>query len=162
MQIVIDGCDGVGKSSLASALANTNGLGYLHFTSDDKQNFNFYHQVLDKKKYVYDRGPISDLVYPHVFNRQKGLTYNEVKRLIINKHNVLFIILYDTKENITKRLKDDEYEKIRDNVDYINCKYKTIGFELSGYQNVKCINIYGLSQIDVFLKVDKIIGNYYE
>lgn len=160
MQIVIDGCDGVGKSTLAKSLVTKYDLGFLHFTSEDKQNYIFYDNILKKKNYVYDRGPLSELVYPYVFKRKAKMSMMDVVKLVEDNKQTVFIILIDQPNKIIKRMKDDEYKEVKKHSHYINNKFAVIGFELGDYPNVMTFDV--TDKDSLFSDVERTVLDYYE
>lgn len=133
MKIIIEGCDGVGKSSVAEILAERLGLDVVHFTGDDPKNFNFYYQTALKENVVYDRHTIGELVYPKVFGRKPQINMSEAQT-VINESGAHFFVLtadlYEICDRILDRGVQTECEKIIDNIEYINAKFVTLAYEL--------------------------------
>lgn len=163
MQIVIDGCDGVGKTTIAKHLTNKFNLGYLHFTQYDKSTIYFYKTMIQKKNYVYDRGAASELVYPTVFNRDKKIKQISFEHMVSSNPGVLFIFLYGNESSIVKNLKENEHKVIRMNIDYINSKFKTIYYELNHLPNVIGVDIDKFSTISQLVHyVERFVKEFYE
>lgn len=162
MQIVIEGCDGVGKTTIAKYLVTKFKLGYLHFTGEDKKSKTFYNAMLYKKNFVYDRGAISELVYPNIYERFSRLDMTDVRSIVSKHSNVFFIVLYGNEQSIVKNLSSEESKTIKDNIDYINSKFKTIFYELRNNKNVIGINIDEFKNINELRKfvVEKVRGFY--
>ena len=77
MNIVIEGCDGTGKSTLAQFLASKLGLRYWHESSP--RNYEQYKQMLEYGGVVYDRFCYGQFVYNKP--EERLLTLDELKKL---------------------------------------------------------------------------------
>lgn len=128
MNIILEGCDGVGKSTLAEAIAHRIGADVVHLTRyspcDVKSCMS---RIVSSVPYVMDRSYISELVYSKVFNRTCALSEADVTELRYNisLHNVLEIILVCDKTELTRRLvaRNNEGPEIMDNVLHIQDAY---------------------------------------
>lgn len=140
MTIVIEGCDGTGKTSVAKVLAEKYGCDVVHMTGKDPADFEFYSQSLRKKNVIYDRNVLGELVYPYVFRRSKQLQQEEADRLVrfYKDHGVYFFVLTADAVTCAMRLtaRGNEDQKILDNISYILAKFKAVAFE------------YGIPEID--------------
>lgn len=128
MKIVLEGCDGVGKTSIAKILAERYGLDIVHMTSDDPKDFLFYDQSLRKENVIYDRNVIGERVYPHVFKRPFELLDSELTAIIDRHKDVHFFVITADDEEIRRRLHSRGYEndKIVENIELINTKFKLL------------------------------------
>lgn len=134
MKIVIEGCDGTGKTSVAKILAEKYGCDIVHMTGNDPKDYEFYNQSLRKEQVVYDRNVLGEFVYPYVFGRQKEVQYSELNTLMHFRRSigVHFFVLTANRETCKRRLiEKDEDIKIIQNIDYILAKFKTLAFEFN-------------------------------
>ena len=138
MKIVLEGCDGVGKTSVAKILAMKYGCDIVHMTGDDPKDYNFYNQSLRKENVIYDRNVIGERVYPLVFNREPELKRYELDLILESHTDVHFFVLTANADEIERRLKNrgNENENILKSLGYINAKFKTLAYE------------YGIHEID--------------
>lgn len=154
MKIVIEGCDGVGKTSIAKILAEKYGCDIVHMTSQDPGDYEFYKQSLRKENVIYDRNVLGEMVYPHVFNRQKKLAGVELREILHHfKKDVYFFVLTADPETIRLRLsrRGNEASEILESIDYINAKFKTLVYE------------YKLSEIDTTqMKIEDVANKIIE
>ena len=78
--VILDGCDGTGKTTLAKIIAAKYGWDICHCTGDDPKDYEFYRQTGKKQNVVWDRHTIGELIYPTVFNRKPELATAAVHR----------------------------------------------------------------------------------
>ena len=130
MEIIIEGCDGVGKTTLVNKLKKHYNIDSMHITSKDPNNYKFYKQLLKKKDIIYDRHFIGEMIYPSIFNRKQKLSNHKFKKLLkyCRKHNIKIIILTTSDSIISQRLyeRGNEHIKILQNIHDINLQFKNI------------------------------------
>lgn len=83
MKIILEGCDGTGKTTLAKILAEKYGLDICHCTQHDAKDYDFYRQTLRKENIVWDRHTLGELIYPKIFERKQEIG-TEDARLIMH------------------------------------------------------------------------------
>lgn len=118
MRIVIDGCDGCGKTTLVDKLVNRFGLDKVTMTKPGWKDIESYIQKKDLEQIVSDRSFISEFVYSRVYERDTQITpavFELLCRLYCdNDHPWLFFILTaDVKtimDRVNKRGTDTEVE----------------------------------------------------
>ena len=84
--ILLDGCDGAGKTTLAAALARRQGHAILHatLTPEGADLFAKYHALLAQPgRYVLDRSFISELVYGPIDRGYSRLTVAQAACLAV-------------------------------------------------------------------------------
>ena len=107
MKIILEGCDGTGKTTLAKILADRYGLDICHCTQDDPGDYEFYRQTLRKENVIWDRHTLGDLIYPKVFGRDQKIS-SEDARLLMH---------YAKEEGVTVLVLTTDIESIRDRID---------------------------------------------
>ena len=112
-KIIVEGCDGTGKTTLCKKLAEHYGLDIVHVTSKDPNDFEFYRQLLRKTNVVFDRHFVGELIYPEVYKREGKLTLPGAwyLRNLCMEEKVVPIILTTSLEEIRKRLQVRGEEK---------------------------------------------------
>ena len=125
MRIIIDGNDGVGKTTLAKRLQqDLNIKSYIHLSYNDPTNYLFYATVAKKTDVIFDRSFIDEPIYEEVLKRPANLNDNEISKLydILKELDYIVIICYaDNKNN-----KEDEYKEIKDNEKYIDRYFEKV------------------------------------
>lgn len=157
VKIIIDGCDFTGKTTLINALRiyfTSDKLSYLHFSYNDRRDYEFYNTILDKKNFIADRHFLDEAIYPEVFNRVSCLSENEFETLInkCKNENIKIIILTCSNEELEKRSKQrgNEEEEVLNNLIHINNKF----IELAKQYNLQVFDttINSLSDIMEYIK----------
>lgn len=125
--IILEGADGVGKTTMAKILANKYGMDICHCTQHDAADYNFYRQTLRKENVIWDRHTLGELIYPKVFGRQQQIS-TEDARLILHyakQEGVKVFVLTCNEMTIEQRLceRGNEHPKILDNIGYINSQF---------------------------------------
>lgn len=133
MRVIIEGADGVGKSTFAKKVADKYNLSLVHFTNNDPRDLNFYYQSLRKNNFIYDRHFLSEMIYPKIFNRPQQLKEYEFKYLLEKSKEL------DTKiiivNNYDFELKKFEENVIKKNINLIKDDY----LKLAGEYNIPVI-----------------------
>lgn len=155
MRIILEGCDGVGKTTLAKLLANEYGLDICHCGKSDPCDYDFYRQSVRKDNVVWDRHTIGELIYPRVFERVPQLG-TEDARLVISYAKELktkiFVLTTDIEE-IKRRLfvRGGEDQKIYDNLRWINDQFLFYANQYS----IPIIDTSKLTMAEIFAMVEK-------
>lgn len=103
MNIVIEGCDGTGKSTLAKFLADRFGLYYWHESSP--RSFDEYCQMLKAGGVVFDRFCFGQFVYNEIPDRKMNdQALRTLVRDVFPETNTLLIYVDCSTEEIIKRL----------------------------------------------------------
>ena len=156
MKIVIEGCDGVGKTSVVNMLAKKYGCDVVHMTGDDPKDCEFYHQSLRKNNVIYDRNVIGEMVYPRIFGRQRELSHEQLADIINMHKDVHFFVLTANPVTIQMRLstRGTECPEILNSLDYINAKFKVLAYEYG----ITEIDTTQMTQNQVVEEIEKIIN----
>lgn len=103
MNIVIEGCDGTGKSTLAKFLAERFGLYYWHESAP--RSFDEYCQMLKAGGVVFDRFCFGQFVYNEIPDRKMNdQALRTLVRDVFPETNTLLIYVDCSTEEIIKRL----------------------------------------------------------
>lgn len=126
--IIIEGIDGVGKSTVASSLE---AFGYLiHHLKYDEKNENGFMNLLysDNGNLVLDRGFITEVVYGPVLRNFSRIDDASLQRLIneYGKNKTKIIYLTALKNDLLYRRKDDQedYEMLNKYYDELHRRYE--------------------------------------
>lgn len=144
MKVIIEGCDGTGKTTVAKLLADKYGLDICHCTRDDPSDFDFYRQTIRKENVVWDRHTIGELIYPSVFGR-KGMISPEDARIILaygREAGAKVLVLTSPIDIIRNRLieRNNECKEVLDKLAWIDEQFRF-------YANRFCIPIIDTSKI---------------
>ncbi len=128
MKIILEGCDGTGKTTLAKILAEKYGLDICHCTQYDAKDYDFYRQTLRKENIIWDRHTLGELIYPEIFDRKQDIGVEDA-RLVMHyakEAGVIVLVLTCDSEIIKKRLLDrgtEDYRIIK-NSGYIDNQFR--------------------------------------
>ena len=128
MKIILEGCDGVGKTTLANILAVKYNLDVCHCTQYDASDYDFYRQTLRKENVVWDRHTLGELIYTSVFNRDPNIG-PEGARLLMHYaeiEKVKVFVLTANHDTIKERLlaRGNEHQNILDQYEWIDDQFK--------------------------------------
>lgn len=152
MNIIIEGCDGVGKSTLVEKLKKHYKVDSIRLSYKDPKDYNFYSRILDKTDCIFDRSFLSELVYSPVFGRECQLTEDEVSSLYLQAQKMKIFILNTDTDEIYRRLyrRGDEHYEIMKNIENIQQRF----IELSETFNIEVIDTSKMTLQDVIERVD--------
>lgn len=111
MKIILEGVDGVGKTSLALKLSKVFGLEYQH-DSAPRSYEEYWKELNNDIPRVYDRFFFGQFA-GYQSDKERLLTYPELYSLIQFSHDnsVMIIVCVDKVENISKRFKYNNSDK---------------------------------------------------
>ena len=104
MNVIIEGPDATGKTTLANYLIEKYGMEYRHLDATTPNDLQFHSGLLDKDNVVYDRFMCGEIVYPEIYHRPPKMTFEEVCQVMkkIVDNNDTFVILYASDINVLK------------------------------------------------------------
>ena len=128
MKIILEGCDGTGKTTLAKILADRYKLDICHCTQDDPGDYEFYRQTLRKENVIWDRHTLGELIYPKIFEREQKIGVEDARLLMhhAKEEGVLVIVLTAGIESIYNRIDErgNEDARVHDNLAYIDRQFR--------------------------------------
>ena len=162
--LIIEGIDGVGKTTLVEHLQSY-GMKKYHFDYDSKNMdlFSKYMKVLleDDSELVLDRSFISEMVYGPVIRNKCKLSLEDYTKLLITYKNAGAKIIYLTapKDVLLKRRNDEksDYEVIANHYEELNKKYDEIMEYSSKFIDVIAINTHEVNIEQVRSQVKKLV-----
>lgn len=154
--IVIEGLDGVGKTTLVDYFVNM-GMRKYHFDYDAKNIdlFTKYMKVLNDETdtLVFDRSFISEMVYGPILRDNCKLSLDQYTSLLqeYKKHGTVIIYLTCPKDILLSRRVDDlkDYEIIDKYYASLNSKYDEIMEYSKDYIDVLQFDSHAMSKEDI-------------
>ena len=130
MRIIVEGADGVGKTTIVNYLAWLFDLEVIHIGSSDPNTYEWYSGLLEKDNVIFDRHFIGEMIYPYLFNRKGNLNNNKFE-LLYNKAIDLgyyFLVITADEDTIKQRLLDrgNEPNEVVKTFTYANAAFKAI------------------------------------
>lgn len=127
MKIILEGCDGTGKTTLAKLLADKYKLDICHCTQTDPADYEFYKQTARKDNVIWDRHTLGELVYPEVFDRMPKIGVEDARLTLAYAREAgakIFVLTADISE-IRQRLlrRGPEDPRIWNKLEWINEKF---------------------------------------
>lgn len=133
MNIIIEGTDGTGKSTLAKYLQDHFNLKYQHSSSETDNDFDYHFELLDSKEnVVLDRFQLGEIIYPMFTpERESKITLSQAV-MLSRMEDTLTIILYASDTSVLKERIHERGELYSPLYDAINELFKLLGetFEL--------------------------------
>lgn len=133
MKIYLDGCDGVGKSTLANYLSERFCIDKFCLTKDSEKSIDRYKSLTHLDNVVYDRTFLSEVVYPEIFGREEWLSENDIEYLLdcYRKEKCLIVICTASNETIRDRIlaRGVEFFEVIKNIANINTKYRELAMK---------------------------------
>ena len=127
MKVIVEGADGVGKSTIVNNLAKTYNCDIVQMTKWGSRRYTDYSAKLTLDNVIFDRSFLSEMVYKQAFGLQPELSFGEFDRLIHDAKGQQweFIILTAPVDVLTQRLinRGDEEDEIIKNIGFIDHLY---------------------------------------
>lgn len=129
MQIILDGCDGTGKTTISEKLANRLGCNIVRLTYAGDRSYQAYLDLMSCDNVVHDRSFISEMIYPKYFGRDSRLDSSIVPSLfrVIKSFGIKLFVLTAKPETILERIGkrgdefiDDATKFVQINQDYLD------------------------------------------
>ena len=158
--IIIEGTDGTGKSTIADYISKSYDFEYYHSSDKTPNNYNYHFELLSSDhKNVLDRFQIGEIIYPILFGRKSKLSLNQVLMLARTEDTHTLILYSSSEEFLYNRLKNRGDDDI-DNIEYVyqaNKLFKLVG-EFFDILDIP-VTLLDIAKDDLHGEVDKIIGN---
>lgn len=138
MNVIIEGPDATGKSTLANYINNTYGMRVHHSTSKTRNDYYYHADLLDYcENTVFDRFHIGEMVYPELYDRAGKLSNDDfyhISKKIIDNHDMLIILYSSDMSVLNSRFIDrgelDYIKEIEDqNKLFLKWVYVTMSYE---------------------------------
>jgi thymidylate kinase len=154
MRIILEGCDGTGKTTLAKKLQEKYGLDYVHVNRHDPTTHAFYTQTLFKTNVIWDRHFIGEMVYPAVFNRLPSLRMQQFESLLKQARDlkvVILILTADENQLIKSSKERFEYKEVVKNLLMIDNQFTAI----AEIYEIQMINVFEMTFDDIVKIIER-------
>ena len=164
MNIILEGPDATGKTTLAEKLRDKFGMTIHHSTSKTRNDLHYHIDLLDySNNVVFDRFHIGEMVYPEIYHRPGKLTideFNEINKRIIDNNDLLIVFTTSNINIINDRLIERGEESYIPEMEQQNELFSKIAQECKKlyYKNFYIIDI---SEPDAYNKLDIWIDEHY-
>lgn len=110
MNVILEGPDAAGKTTLAEKLQRKYGMTTHHSTSRTRNDLHYHIDLLDyRTNTVFDRFHLGEYVYPIIYNRSSKLTTEEsamIDKRIIDNNDLIIVFTTSNMEIINERLRE--------------------------------------------------------
>lgn len=161
MQIILEGPDGIGKSTISNYLLSIYDLDYIHNLPSDPNTLEFYLEQIKKPNCIMDRSSISELIYSYIYDRDCRMEWDDQIEFL--KHfNGYYIICYASNfEDLKTRFEArGDTDLVKKHIQELNAVYKVTAKTLSKmFNNVYDIDISTYNNKEMLInKIESIIG----
>ena len=165
MHIIIDGCDGCGKTTMTNRLVKEYNLDKVIMTKYGWKAVESYIEKAGLNNVVSDRSFISEYVYSQVYGRESEITNQVFDKLITlyesQKEPWIFVILNANVNVILNRVEKRGIDnEVKEEVEKKIEMYDNVAKKLLNLNNgnVMYIDTSDLSEIGVFHKIKEFIN----
>lgn len=158
MNIIIEGPDAVGKTTLAEKLKAKYGMNVIHLTSHTRNDYEMHIDLLDHcENTVFDRFHIGEMVYPIIYQRPGKLTSDEfikITKRIIDNNDLLIVMCTKDLDVLKKRLIERGEENYLKEIEQQNEQFIRHAWVIDAmeYYNFKVVDI---SEENAYEKLDE-------
>ena len=119
MNVILEGLDAAGKTTLAEKLRDKHGMSIIHSTAKTRNDLFYHLDLLDyRTNTVFDRFHVGEYVYPKVYKRDVKIDdegFAQIEKRIIDNNDMFIIFIASDMEIINKRLIErDEQEYLKE------------------------------------------------
>lgn len=143
MNIILEGPDGIGKTTLANKLVTNYNMNYNHFPSETLEN---HLNALYQGNTVFDRFHIGELVYPEIYGREPKFDFNggnKIMRAIVDNNDLLIIFITSDINILKDRLIQREEYNYLEEIEQQNQLFTKYAYIFSAweYSNMYVVDI---------------------
>lgn len=164
MNIILEGPDATGKTTLAEKLRDKYNMSIHHSTSKTRNDLYYHLDLLDyRSNTIFDRFHLGEAVYPTIYNRESKLFEDDIdtiNRRIIDNNDILIIFTCSNLNIIYDRLK----ERGEDSFIPEMAKQNELFTELAEYcsnLNYKNFYVIDIAEENAYDKLDEWIAEHY-
>lgn len=164
MNIIIEGPEAVGKTTLANKLKEKYKMNYEHLSSKTKNDYEFHKELLEKNNCIFDRFFLGELIYPKLYNREAKLNFNEALQLMnkIVENGDIFIVFFTSNINVLKeRIKERGNNELKylEEIEEQNKLFLQFGWIFEAYEYDKLLLV-DVSKEENYKYLDDFIEHY--
>lgn len=165
MNVILEGPEAVGKTTLAEKLRDKFNMTIVHSTSSTRNDLGYHLDLLDyRKNTVFDRFHVGETVYPIVYKRDPKIKDDEFK--IIEKrimdNNDIFIIFYTSDLSIVnERLIERGEDKFIPLMELQNSLFKDYAEKFQKTYTYKNFYVIDIAKPTAYDELDAWIDEHY-
>ena len=164
MNVILEGLDAAGKTTLAEKLRDKYGMSILHSTASTRNDLAYHIDLLDyREKTVFDRFHVGEWVYPEVYGRPAKMTledFKTVEKRIIDNNDMFIIFITSDMEIINNRLIERGEENYLKEMAAQNRWFKDYVKRFKQY-NYKNFYVIDVAEEGCYDRLDKWIDRHY-
>lgn len=163
MNVILEGLDAAGKTTLAEKIRDKWGFSILHSTASTRNDLHYHLDLLDyRSNTVFDRFHVGEYVYPKVYNRKAKMNnkeLEEVERRIIDNNDIFIIFITSKMQVINERLIARGEEEFLAEMNEQNKWFKKYAKKFSKY-NYKNFYVIDVAKKGCYDKLDEWLADH--
>ena len=167
MNVIIEGIDGVGKTTLAEKLIRTYGMTkIIHSTAKTRNDLTYHLDLIDyNDNVVLDRFHFGEFnVFPKLYNRTNMLTYEDwdkINKRIIDNNDLFIVMICSDMNIINKRLDERGEQDYKSEVVEQNKLFSDAANEFTKKYKYKNFYVCDIAEENAYDKLDKWIDEHF-
>lgn len=165
MNIILEGPDAAGKTTLANKLSKKYNMNVIHSTSKTRNDLSYHLDLLDYcQNTVFDRFHVGEMVYPEIYNRSGKLSLDDfldINQRIIDNHDILIIFYASNIDTLKERLIERGELNYLSEIEQQNNLFKKYAYIVNVYDDM-LLKFVDVSMPNSYDELDSWIDSHFE
>lgn len=165
MNVILEGLDAAGKTTLAEKLRDKYGMSIIHSTTKTRNDLSYHIDHLDyQNNVVFDRFHFGEYVYPIIYGRPAKVAEDEfdiINRRIIDNNDMFIVFVTSDMSIINERLIARGEEDYLPEMDAQNTHFTEFANKFKNTYNYKNFYIIDIAEENAYDKLDKWIEEHF-
>ncbi len=165
MNIILEGLDAAGKTTLSNKLKIKYNMSIINSTSKTRNDFGYHINLLDyQNNVVLERFHFGEMIYPIIYNRDCKLSiqeYETINKRIIDNNDLFIVFISSDMSIINKRLKERGEDSFIPIMEAQNKHFTKLAKDFKDKYNYKNFYIIDIAEDNAYDKLDSWIDSHY-